>query len=36
MYELPHELSNDLKNEEVLVKSRNWVHTYSSAQTESE
>ena len=26
MYELPHELSNDLENEKILVKSRNWVH----------
>ena len=27
LYELPQKLSNDLKNGEILVKSRNWVHT---------
>ena len=33
MYELPQELSNDLKKEEILVKSRNWVRTQSRIQS---
>ena len=33
MYELPQELSNDLKNEEILVKSWNCVHTSFRAQS---
>ena len=27
MYEVPHELPNDQENEDILVKSRNWVNT---------
>ena len=33
MYHLPQELSNDLENEKILVKSQNCVHTLSSAQS---
>ena len=33
MYELPNELLKDLKNEEILVKSRNWVNKKASVQS---
>ena len=33
MYKVTHDSSNDEENEDILVKSRNWVHTESSAQS---
>ena len=36
MYELTQKKLKDLKNEEILVKSQNWVQTKSIAQSHHE